>query len=76
MVGVTSVAGLGTSDLPETALRCPSNRLMQGAKRSPYVDMGKLCNAAAGDSKGNPSNACLHIEWDESGPSMASLPLT
>jgi hypothetical protein len=28
---------------------CASNRLLQGAKRSQYVDIGKLCNAAAGD---------------------------
>jgi hypothetical protein len=29
---------------------------MQGAKRSPYVDMGKLCNAAADDPRRNPFN--------------------
>jgi len=36
-------------------MRCPSNRLLQGAERSQYVDMGKFCNAAADDSKGNPN---------------------
>jgi hypothetical protein len=52
-----TIPGQGTSDLPHTTLRCPSNRLMQGAKRSSYVDMSKLCNAAADDSKGNPIEA-------------------
>ena len=39
---------------------------MQGAKRSSCVDLSKVCNAAADDSKGNPSKAYLFIEWDDS----------
>src|SRR3954471_22626660 len=35
--------------------RCPSNRLRQGAKRSSYVDMSKLCNAVSGDLTEQPA---------------------
>jgi hypothetical protein len=34
---------------------------MPGAKRSQYADIGKLCNAAADDWKGNPIEAYLFI---------------
>jgi hypothetical protein len=64
-IGNAGSERLGTSDLPRATSRCPSNRLMQGAKRRPYVDMVKLCNAAADDSKGNPSKLLI-LAWDGS----------
>ena len=52
--------------------RCASDRLIQGTKRSPYVDMGKLCNAVADDPRRNPFND-QELLWDESGLITVSL---